>query len=269
MRRTEIMKGSLIITTYNRPDALELVLKSALQQSKLPDEIIVADDGSNKDTRKLTEKIGKLSPVPLLHSWQEDKGFRAASSRNRAIALSKNDYIVLIDGDMILHPDFFKDHISSAKNNLFIQGSRVLMSRKKSKRVLSKKKANVSPFTFGLKNRTNSIRNVLLSMIFSSYKDTLKGIKTCNMSFFREDCIKVNGFNEDFTGWGREDSEFVARLYNNGIHRKNLKFMAISYHIWHQENSREKLSCNQELLEKTIQNRAMKCLNGIDKYLNR
>ena len=102
------MRISLIITTYNRPDALLLVLKSIEVQSLSPLEVIIADDGSDEKTMELINNFSAQSNLTIIHSFQKDKGFRAAKSRNKAIAKSKGDYIVLIDGDMILHPEFIR-----------------------------------------------------------------------------------------------------------------------------------------------------------------
>jgi glycosyltransferase involved in cell wall biosynthesis len=261
------MTCALIITTYNWKEALELVLLSALNQSELPEEIIIADDGSRNDTKELIENFAKNSSVPIIHSWQEDEGFRAASSRNKAIAKAKSNYIVLIDGDMILHKDFIKEHKLHAKEKQFIQGSRVLIQKEKSKTLIQDKKYSISPFDSGIKNRKNTIHNKTLSSIFSKNKNSLAGIKTCNMSFFKADCFDINGFNEDFIGWGREDSEFVVRLLNNGIKRKNIKFNCIAYHIWHNENPRANLTKNDALLKKSIDENLKYCQNGIKKYL--
>ena len=104
------MRVSLIITTYNRPDALMLVLQSIANQTKLPEEVIIADDGSDDKTKKLITNYQESSSLNIIHSWQEDKGFRLAKSRNKAIAISNFEYIILIDGDVILHPKFIQDH---------------------------------------------------------------------------------------------------------------------------------------------------------------
>jgi len=261
------MTSSLIITTYNWKEALELVLLSALDQSELPEEIIIADDGSREDTKELINSIFKNSPVPIRHSWQTDDGFRAASSRNKAIAKAKNGYIILIDGDMILHKDFIKEHKLHAKKGFFIQGSRVLIEKVKSKKLLNKKRYKICSFENGLKNRQNTIHNTSLSKLFSTQKNSLEGIKTCNMSFFKADCLHINGFNEDFIGWGREDSEFVVRLLNSGIKRKNIKFNCLAYHIWHTENSRKSLEKNDTLLTYAMEHNLSWCTNGINKYL--
>ena len=210
------MQISLIITTYNRPDALLLVLKSVECQSEVPNEVIIADDGSNVQTKKLVDDFNIQSSLNIIHSFQKDKGFRAARSRNKAISKATSEYIVLIDGDMILHCNFIYDHKKNAHNGYFIQGGRVLLSQKMSNQALKSQKITVNMLSKGLKNRKNVIHSNFLSRLFSREKNYLRGLKTCNVSFFRKDCISINGFNNNFEGWGKEDSEFFVRLMNKG-----------------------------------------------------
>jgi len=261
------LRVSLIITTYNRPDALELVLESALKQSFRDFEIIVADDGSKDETKKVIEKFQEKSDIKIIHSWQEDKGFRAAMARNKAVAKSKGKYLIFIDGDMVLDKDFVLDHLEVAKRGIFIQGSRVLLSKTLTQKILKTKEISFNLFQKGIKNRKNMIKSKILSKVFSKYTTSLKGIKTCNFALFREDFFRVNGFDNRFIGWGREDSEFAARLLNSGIKRKNLKFLAIAYHLWHQENSRDSLPQNDERLNKTIKNKLTWIEDGVDRFL--
>ena len=139
------MRVSLIITTYNWPESLKLVLKSIESQKMAPDEVIVADDGSSVETKELVCEFQKDSNLNLVHSWQEDKGFRVAKSRNQAIAISKGDYIILVDGDMILHSNFVYDHIKNAQSNYFVQGTRVFLTKEKS---IGDKKYSFNQFLF-------------------------------------------------------------------------------------------------------------------------
>ena len=258
------MKLTIIITTYNWPESLLLVLDSIRQQTQLPDEIIIADDGSDSKTKDLITTFKEKFDLNIIHSWQVDNGFRAARSRNNAISKSSGDYIVLIDGDTILHPNFVKDHIANAEFGFFVQGFRALLSEKQTKKALAEKTVNFPFFSSGLKNRKNSIHSKFLSSIFSSKKNHLLGIKSCNMAFYKKDCLNINGFNHEFEGWGREDSEFVVRLINSGIKRKNVRFNAIQFHLWHNENSRILLEKNNALLEDAINNRNKWCENGIN-----
>jgi glycosyltransferase involved in cell wall biosynthesis len=260
------MSVSLIVTTYNRPDALELSLLSALDQIEQPDEILVADDGSDGETADLVGRMSKTAKIPILHVWQEDRGFRAAMIRNKAIARARGDYIVFVDGDMILHASFIADHKSAARTGSFSQGSRVLVSDGRTLRILRDGRAIFRPFQSGLSNRKNGMRSPFLSKLFLRRSNSLKGIRTCNFALWKSDAVAVNGFNEDFTGWGREDSEFAARLLNKGIFRQNIKFMAIAYHLAHPHHPTHSLAINDEMLRQTIENRSNWCSNGIDKY---
>ena len=134
------MKITLIISTYNWQEALFLVIESIRRQTIPPDEIVIADDGSNDKTKNLIAYFNKEFVMNIIHSWQKDKGFRAARSRNKAILKSSGTYIVLIDGDIIMHPNFIKGHIINAEPGHFIQGSRALLSEKETKKILNGKK---------------------------------------------------------------------------------------------------------------------------------
>ena len=262
------MKVSLIITTYNRPDALDKVLRSINKQSKLPYEVIIADDGSTNTTKKLIKTFQEESKFNIIHSWQEDLGFRPARSRNKAIARASGDYIVLIDGDMILDKNFINDHIKNSEKGFFIQGSRSLLSKNLTKKILDGNRVNLNFFLKDLMNRKNSIRSYFLSKIFSDNKNSLSGIKTCNMSFFLDDFNIVNGFNNDIQGWGREDSEFCVRLMNAGIRRRNLRFSAVQFHLWHGLENRNSLKKNDLILKKTIDQKLIWCKSGVNELTN-
>ena len=211
------MKVSLITTTYNWPEALELSLLSALNQRVLPDEILIADDGSTDDTRKLIEKIAAFAPIPVIHCWQEDKGFRPATSRNKAIAKARGEYIILTDGDMVLQSRFVRDHLFCAAPGTYIQGSRVILSEERTQDMLKTGDITLYFFSRGVENRKNSLRSEWLSKVFSTKNNFVDGIKACNCSFWRKDALVVNGFNEDFVGWGREARKAKGQYYQQDL----------------------------------------------------
>jgi len=261
------MSVSLIITTYNRPDALFLVLSSVLCQTVLPNEVIVADDGSDNATKNCIDEFRKLIRVEVIHSWQNDKGFRVARSRNKAISKSSSDYIVLIDGDVILHNKFIEDHIYHSKSGFFVQGSRALLSEFATKKAFTEKNIKFSFFSKGIRNRKNSLYSLFLAKIFTRKKLKLKKVRTCNIAFFKNDAININGFNNSIEGWGREDSEFVNRLTNSGIICKVVHFSLIQFHLWHHESNREFLPKNDEILKTSIDKKLEWCDSGLNKYL--
>lgn len=121
-------------------------------------------------------------------------------------------------------------------------------------------------FEKGYKNKANTIRNKLLSKIVTKKDKKLSGIRGCNMSFFREDLVKVNGFEEKIQGWGREDSEIAVRLFNSGIGKKKLKFGGLTYHIYHKENDRSGLAENDEFLARVIKEEKKKAEKGLDSH---
>lgn len=260
------MDISLIITTYNWKEALRLSLESALLQTLPPLEIVVADDGSRPDTTDLVRSLAASSPVPVIHSWQEDKGFRLARSRNKAIAKARGEYIILIDGDILLHRHFIEDHLAYARPGAFVQGTRVLLGKELSRQILESGRLALPSFARGVENKKNCLRSPLLARLCSFTSRRLPGIKTCNFAFWKKDALAINGFNEEFVGWGREDSEFTARLLNSGVLRQNLKFLALGYHLFHPMNTRERLPINDAILKRTIDQRLRWCERGIDQY---
>jgi len=269
------MEFSLIVATYNRPDALELSLLSIYHQKIKPHEIIIADDGSDSRTKSLIKKHQSLTSIPIIHVWQEDKGFRVSRIRNLALAHAQYPYIVSIDGDLILHPYFLASHVKHAQAGYFIQGKRVLLSPQLTQKVLANQKRSFSFWDKGIKNRLNSIHNMSLSKLLSSEIHHANGIKGCNISFWLADAIAVNGFNEAFEGWGREDSEFVVRMLNRGIKRKNLVFCAVAYHLDHHEDNKrvsfesQSIGNNDSILQQAIEHNITFCSKGIDHHLSK
>ena len=259
------MQVSLIVTTYNWKEALAVVLRSIMAQTVMPCEVIIADDGSRDDTRILIEEYARNFPVPLIHSWQPDDGFRLAMSRNRAISKVKGDYIIIIDGDILIKPDFIESHRAAAKPGFFVQGGRVIMWEALS----AKLKQNFEIphfFTKGLRNRHNTLSSPVLSRIFSKVWNSDKSTRGCNIAFWKDDIDAVNGYNEAFEGWGREDSEMVIRMLNHGVQRFYLKFAGVGFHLYHKENTRASLSQNDAILQNTIDQKLTRCELGLDQY---
>ena len=263
------MRHSLVVTTYNWPEALDLVLASILRQTELPGELLVADDGSGEPTaavvRAWIPRFAERSVV-LQHVWHPDEGFRLAAIRNRALAKSTGDYVLLVDGDCILHPDFVRSHLAFARRGQFVQGTRVLLSEARSRLALAAGETSFHPFESGIGNRLNALSAGWLSRLVPTPADPLSGVRGCNQGFWREDATRVNGFNERFVGWGREDSEFVTRLAAAGVRRRKLKFGGIMYHLWHADHPRDALPANDALLDAVRRSGTTWADDGMDKY---
>lgn len=265
------MKVSLNVATYNWKDALRLVLESIQQQTVQPTEVVITDDGSSDGTQALIEQYKKSFSCPLIHLWQEDSGFRLARARNMGIAKSSGEYIVQIDGDMILHERFIEDHIRFARSGFFSQGGRVILPKALTTRLLQRSpQLYQMPFIWypHVGNRKNGLRlPALTTLIRNNTQNSLTRIRGCNQAFFREDLIKVNGYNEAFTGWGSEDYELVARLMKAGVRKQNLKFGAIAYHLYHNEAPKDKEENNIQLYEDSEKSSIIQCQDGLQQHL--
>src|SRR5262245_55838977 len=222
---------SLLITTFERPQALNLVLLSVERQRRLPDEVVVADDGSGEATARLVASWARLLKIPVQHVWQENKGFRAGRSRNRGIAAARGEYIVLIDGDMVLDEHFIEDHAHAKLQGRFVQGMRILTNAGRTEKMLAHDTTSVGPFTPGLRRPHLAVRSPWLSKNLSRTDVSMGSLKSCNQGIWRADLVAVNGFNEDIRGWGPEDKECCARLMHAGIDPYQLRFAALATHL--------------------------------------
>lgn len=268
MKSQAHMKTSLVISTYNWKEALELVLKSVLKQKMMPSEIVIADDGSKADTKALIESYQAKFDIPLHHVWQEDEGFRKSMIINKAVAQAKGDYIIQVDGDCIMHPSFIKDHLRYARRGVYLSGSRVSIKESYLEPLFRKQKTRLNILSKGLKKRGRALYLPILSTFYKESDGFNLKNRGCNMSFAREDFIAVNGYNEDFEGWGREDSELGRRFHNYGLLNRRLKNIAIIYHIYHYEKPKDKLDENHQMEVDAVKNKTVWCEHGIDKYIS-
>lgn len=260
-------KCSLVTPTYNWPEALELLLLSIKAQTHLPDEVIIADDGSREDTKALIARFQANFPVPLIHIWHEDIANRKPAIMNKAIAAARYEYIVEIDGDIIMNRHFVEDHLAMAQPGQYLFGSRVNIQQDALPEIFSKKIIHFGFFSGGIKKRARTLRIPFLMKMAKPVNERSHKLRGCNMSFWRKDLIAVNGFNEGLTGWGIDDSEMIQRLHNIGILGKRLKFGGIAYHIWHREQPKGHIALNQQIEEETTRKKITYIPKGIDQYL--
>lgn len=260
------MKTALLLSTYNWPEALNLVLLSIAKQSVLPDEVVIADDGSTTDTKKLIDSYKKTFPVKINHIWHEDVGFTKTIILNKALQSINSDYIIQIDGDVILHKHFVKNHMALARNNVYLFGSRVSLTEAFSDKVL---KNNITKFHWlnpGLLRRGRAIYFPIYNKLFgkTQSKNSSK-LRGCNISYWKKDAFAINGYNEDFIGWGFEDFDFAQRLINLGVQSFRLKHAAIQYHIYHKEAPKGNTEKGNTIQIKTAEQKIVTCKNGIKK----
>lgn len=260
---------SIIISTYNWPEALELSLNSVLRQSVLPSEIIIADDGSTNETKFLINKISQLCSIPIKHIWHEDKGFRKTIVLNRAILAASSPYIIQIDGDIVVERDFIKDHLEAASYGCFIRGTRIMLNKETAQELLKNKKLSFLTKTkLKIKQPGNAIRLYpSIANLLSKKKSSGEKVKGCNMAFWKKDLIDVNGYNNLLTGWGHEDEELSWRLTNLGIYKKVIRCTAICYHIYHPYLSRKEEPNHLNLLENIKKEKITKTQSGLTEFV--
>ncbi|MFD2366654.1 glycosyltransferase family 2 protein [Pseudoduganella sp. GCM10020061] len=265
---------SLVVTTYNRPDALAAVIEACFAQDDQNFEIIIADDGSTANTRETIDRLRERSPVPLLHVWQPDEGFRAAMARNRGTLAASGQYIVFLDGDCIPQRDFVSRHRALARPGYLVSGSRVLLSQEFTQRVLAE---HIDMQGLGaaelLRLRSKGHINKVLQLLAKwpdkgreSRRFTWRRIKSCNLAVWRSDLDMVNGFDESFTGWGHEDSDLVVRLFNAGVMRKDGAFATEVFHLWHREAKRDLESSNRKVVLERAENGTIVATQGLAQH---
>lgn len=264
---TVAMRISVAVITYNWPAALELVLRALAAQSELPFEVIVTDDGSQPATRELLERMARDYPVRLVHLWQPDDGARMSRARNRAIAAAQGDYIILLDGDMVAERHFIADHHTFARRGCFVQGSRVLTDAGLTRHLLEHDLVMPGFFSRGIERRRHTLHMPLLARWYARPGTKRRGIKSCNMAFWRGDLLRVNGFNEAMTGWGREDTELAARAFHAGLLRRDLRFSALAVHLHHPTRKHIVDNPNDRIVDDTRARQLVRCERGLDQHL--
>jgi len=262
---------SVIVTTYNREDALEAVLRSLARQTDRDFEVVVADDGSGAATGRLVEACkGKLGH-PLTHVWHEDKGFRAAEIRNRAILASGGSYCIFLDGDCIVRPNFVATHRHLAAPGWFVTGNRILLSPALTAKVL---RDGLTPETWsfgawvierlrGGVNRLSALLHLPLGPLRWLRRNAWRGARSCNLAVWRADLDFIDGFDADYSGWGKEDSDIIARLLHAGIGRKDGVFATGVLHLWHAEADRSRLAENERKLAEILARRGVRAQRGL------
>jgi glycosyltransferase involved in cell wall biosynthesis len=263
------MRLALLVTSYERPETLAAVLDSVSRLSLAPTEVLIADDGSGPATRDVAEAFIARSTVPARMVNQPHEGFRVSRLRNLAVAATNMDYLVFIDGDMLLHPEFIADHARVARRGFYTQGVRVHAGPDLTRRLIADPALQPgfwSPGLGGLR-RAYLLHSPVLASFSRRLANGFIAVKACNQGIWRDDLVRVNGFNEAMQGWGAEDKELAVRLGNSGVQRQTLLFGGIACHLHHAPAPRAALPQNLALLADARRERRVRCDHGLDAHL--
>lgn len=260
------MKLTLVISTYNQPEALTKVLRGLELQSRLPDEILFADDGSREPTRELIARWMETAPVSTRHLWQPDEGFRKTVILNKALVASAGDYLVFTDADCVPHRHFIADHAALAEPGFWVQGRRCF--------VVERHVPRFDPHQpricmWAVAGRIQGAAKGIRLPVPWVFRDTRqRGIIGCNLACWRDDAVAINGFDEDYSGWGiGEDSDFGSRLYHLGKRRKFVYGHAIVFHLNHAAVMKDHVPESRNRLQETLRTRKVRCQNGLNRHL--
>lgn len=269
------MRTSVVVTTYNRPLALERVLHALAEQDQAPSEVLVADDGSGPETRAMVERWADSGRLALRHVWHEDHGFRAAAIRNRAAGAAAGDLLLFLDGDCVPGRSFVRRSLWLAEPGWVVAGDRILLTESLTRDV---ERGALALHRWGLarwigeraRGRINRLGPLCLwpTLAGRGYRETdWRHLRSANMGISRRDFESVDGFDESFQGWGFEDSELAVRLINAGVRIRTGRCAIGVFHLWHPENSREAVASNQTLLEQAIAQKKMRALQGLSSHI--
>lgn len=267
--------ASIIVSTYNRPDALRCVLLELDPQGGADFEVVVADDGSSRETAEMLAALRERVGYRLKHVWQPDEGFRAARIRNLAVLESEGDYLIFLDGDCIPLQGFVRGHRWLAEPGWWVRGTRVALRREFTDRVL-REGLRVADWPLarwviaslrGEAGGPAPLARFRTQAFRKRRPQRWQGARTCNLAVWRHDLMAVDGFDESYTGWGREDTDLVIRLINAGVYRKEGRHAVPVVHLWHPGNPQSSLESNDALLAEVIERGAVRARIGLSAHL--
>lgn len=262
---------SVIVATYNREDALDAVLRGLSRQTDRAFEVLVADDGSGPATARVIAAWRARGGFPLTHVRHEDRGFRLAEIRNRAILHSAGYLCVFLDGDCIPRPDFVAAHRRLAEPGWFVAGNRVLLSEGLTKQIL---REGLTPELWrrgewirhrlrGEVNRIAPLASLPLGPLRRLGPTVWRSARGTNLAIRRDDLARVDGFDASFSGWGREDSDIMVRLIRAGTRRKDGRFATAVLHLWHPDFDRSRLPENERRLAEVVTGDRVQAVQGL------
>jgi len=228
-------RASVILTTYNQPRLLDLVLQSYERQSRLDLEIVIADDGSGPETREVIERYDHQAPFRIHHVWQPDRGFRKSEAVNRAILESRANYLVFSDGDCLASRTFVEEHLKASRPRTYVVGGHIRLTPEYTAS-LTPQEVRAGKFERqGTRlERLELWATHLKSLVYIAARKRRKPkFYGVNFSVDRESFYSINGFDHTYSNCGREDSDLRNRMQLAGVGARSLWHRARVFHLHH------------------------------------
>lgn len=272
---------SIILATYNWPEALDIILANLVPQLKEHPyvEVVIADDGSKPDTADVIKKYSAMN-YSIHHIWQPDNGFQKSMILNKAVAASVGEYLLFLDGDCIPFPDYISEQLKLRESGYFVAGNRVLLSKSYTKELLDNPDKITQIFRWNILQWLVAKITKKANKLFPSLRlrngkwrhrreTNWKYPKGCNFTVSRNDFLAINGFDESFTGWGHEDADLFVRFLHNGIKIKDGRFAVPVLHLWHKNSDRDNEPENSTRLMERVNNSSfILALSGINTWID-
>jgi len=267
-------RATLLLTTYNAPYHLQLVLAALERQTTEDFEVIICDDGSSAVTAAVIRNFSAKAKITVQHIWQEHLGFRKCKILNEGLRRARGEIVIFLDGDCVPHKNYIEDHLNNQERGFYLAGRRVELGPKITAS-LTALEVHSGIFDFpGLRflwsffsgDSEHLQRTIRVSLpIFRRLlgMNRVDDMKGCNYSVSKRILEEVNGFDEDYEGYGREDTDMELRLQNCGLKIKSLKGLALQFHVWHPR--REFTPANDDRLEELKRSGRTVCRNGLNK----
>ena len=254
------MKPAMVVNTCRDPLRLGKVLDSLIGQSHLLSDLIVSEDGEDRETASVIEARAARLRCPLRHLSAPWSGQRVCEVRNRALRLVTAEYVILLDGDCVAHPRFVEDHTGLRRPGYFLQGTRAAVKERFVPGFTHR--APVRWFYF-LSGRITGRKDAWRRKARLDFDQDHRIAFCCNQSYWTSDLRNANGFDNDIVGWGADDYDLAGRIGLAGIRPLCVRGRAILFHLDHPRGDATRTRDNFSYADDQRTRGIVRCRNGI------
>jgi glycosyltransferase involved in cell wall biosynthesis len=228
---------AVVISTFERPGHLKRCLASLEGQRGVEGlfEVVVTDDGSRDETLRLLAAATRRLSFPLTFTTHTHEGFRLTRCRNEGVAASTAPYLLFTDGDCILLPNHLRLHLAARRPGRIVAGDCLRLDERRTAEIdASSLRAGrfprLLPRTERWRLMLKGLRGKFYELTHTPLRPRLSGN---NIGIWRTDYERINGFDEQFVGWGLEDHDLQYRLERLGLRAWSILLKTAPVHLWH------------------------------------